>query len=72
MDSDRIIRVTSRGAPITGTLLDDFGAFLDYKFREYDYYVGIYDAVVFLAGNQCAIGLTPNDRSWNIGPASII
>ncbi|MGA6924193.1 MAG: patatin-like phospholipase family protein [Desulfosarcina sp.] len=63
MDSDRIIRVTSRGAPITGTLLDDFGAFLDYKFREYDYYVGIYDAVVFLAGNQCAIGLTPNDRS---------
>lgn len=55
MDYDRIIRVTSRGAPITGTLLGDFGAFLDYKFREYDYYVGIYDAVVFTAQNQCAL-----------------
>jgi len=52
---DRALRVTSRGAPITGTLLGDFGAFLDRKFREYDYYVGVYDAVVILSHNLCGL-----------------
>ncbi len=50
---DRRIHVTSRGGPITGTLLGGFGAFIDRKFREYDYYVGIYDAVVLLATYRC-------------------
>jgi hypothetical protein len=45
--------VTSRGAPITGRLLDDFGAFLDNKFREYDYYVGVYDAIMTIANGLC-------------------
>ncbi|MDA8138895.1 MAG: patatin-like phospholipase family protein [Desulfobacteraceae bacterium] len=63
MESDRVIRVTSRGAPITGTLLGAFGAFIEYKFREYDYYVGIYDAVVFLARNRCVIGISADDQS---------
>lgn len=53
-DSDRSIQVTSRGGPITGLLLDSFGAFLDYKFREFDYFVGIYDAIEVMANNQCA------------------
>ena len=44
--SDRIIRVSSRGGPITGELLESFAAFLDLKFREYDYYVGVYDAIM--------------------------
>lgn len=53
MLNDRILRVSSRGAPITGTLLGDFGAFLDYKFREYDYYVGIYDAIALISDLVC-------------------
>ena len=53
--NDRILRVSSRGAPITGTLLEDFGSFLDYKFREYDYYVGVYDGVIMAAGNLCRL-----------------
>ena len=54
IDSDRVLYVPSRGGPVTGELLGDFGAFLDYKFREFDYYVGIYDAVVYVAHTQCA------------------
>ena len=52
---DRILRVSSRGAPITGTLLHSFASFLDYKFREYDYYVGIYDAIVMVSKNLCRL-----------------
>lgn len=53
VNSDRRIHVTSRGGAITGVLLDDFGAFLDYKFREFDYYIGVYDAIVVLTDNLC-------------------
>lgn len=53
--NDRVLRVTSRGAPITGTLLGDFGSFLDFKFREYDYLVGVYDAIALVATNMCAL-----------------
>ena len=55
MHNDRVLRVTDRGAPITGTLLSDFGAFLDLKFREYDYYVGVYDAVVTASHTLCGL-----------------
>lgn len=51
--NDRIIRVTTRGAHVTAGLLNSFGAFLDVKFREYDYYVGIYDAVVIASKTVC-------------------
>lgn len=54
IDSDRLIRLTSRGNPITGLLLDSFGAFFDYKFREFDYYAGVYDAIVVIADTQCS------------------
>ncbi|MBT8128130.1 MAG: patatin-like phospholipase family protein [Gammaproteobacteria bacterium] len=54
MHNDRILQVTSRGVPITGTLLSDFGAFLDLKFREYDYYAGVYDAVIIAAQTMCS------------------
>jgi hypothetical protein len=53
IDSDRLIHLTSRGNPVTGLLLDSFGAFFDYKFREFDYYAGVYDAIVVIADNQC-------------------
>ncbi len=55
MHNDRILRLTNRGAPITGTLLSDFGAFLDIKFREYDYYVGVYDSVIIAAKTLCGL-----------------
>ena len=55
LHNDRIIRVSSRGAPITGTLLADFGAFLEYKFREYDYYVGVYDAIILASAYKCSL-----------------
>lgn len=60
--NDRVIRVSSRGAPITGTLLADFGAFLDYKFREYDYYVGVYDALVLVSTVRCGKHFSPKQK----------
>ncbi len=63
-DWDRSIHVTSRGGPITGLLLDAFGAFLDYKFREFDYYVGVYDAIVLFTGNQCQGNFPTPDQQY--------
>lgn len=60
--SDRIIRVSSLGSPITGELLGEFGGFLDFKFREYDYYVGIYDVVVAAASLICSNHFSPIDQ----------
>lgn len=57
--NDRIIRVSSRGAPITGELLESFAAFLDLKFRKYDYYVGIYDAVMEISHVVCIQHYSP-------------
>ena len=53
IESDRLIHLTSRGNPITGLLLDSFGALFDYKFREFDYYAGVYDAIVVITNTQC-------------------
>lgn len=63
MQNDRSLRVTSRSAPITGTLLEDFGSFLDYKFREYDYYVGVYDGLILTANNLCTLQYSSIDQS---------
>jgi len=60
--SDRIIRVSSVGSPITGHLLGDFGGFLDYKFREYDYYAGIYDVVAAASNLICSNHFSPIDQ----------
>ena len=60
--NDRALRVSSRGAPITGTLLSDFGSFLDFKFREYDYYVGVYDAVFMLSHQLCILQYPPRQQ----------
>ena len=59
---DRILRVSSRGGPITGTLLGDFGSFLEYKFREYDYYVGVYDAIVVVSNTACSLNYPPEQQ----------
>jgi hypothetical protein len=59
---DRALRVSSRGGPITGTLLGAFGSFLDYKFREYDYFVGVYDAIVTISDNTCGLHYPPEQQ----------
>ncbi|WP_455219686.1 hypothetical protein, partial [Kaarinaea lacus] len=53
INNDRMLKVTSRGGPIVGKLLGAFAAFLDYKFRAYDYYVGVYDAVILASREAC-------------------
>jgi len=63
MQNDRTLRVSSRSAPITGTLMEDFGSFLDYKFREYDYYVGVYDGLVMVANNLCSLQYSSSHQS---------
>ncbi len=35
--------------PLQESFWRHFGAFLDQNFREYDYYVGVYDAIYHLA-----------------------
>jgi predicted acylesterase/phospholipase RssA len=60
--NDRALRVSSRGGPITGTLLGNFGGFLDYKFREYDYFVGVYDAVSTVSRNLCSLNYPPEQQ----------
>jgi predicted acylesterase/phospholipase RssA len=52
-DERRSIELSSRYFPITGKFLKHFGAFLDQGFREYDYYVGVYDAIVESAKYHC-------------------
>jgi hypothetical protein len=64
---DRALRVSSRGAPITGTLLSDFGSFLDFKFREYDYYVGVYDAVAIISRQLCSLQFPPRQQPERFG-----
>ena len=67
MHGDRALRVSSRGAPITGTLLSDFGSFLDFKFREYDYYAGVYDAVVIITRHFCGLQYPPRQQPDEFG-----
>ena len=62
VSNDRLLQVSSRGTPITGTLLSDFGSFLDYKFREYDYYAGIYDAMVMFSSHLCSLQYSPKQQ----------
>ncbi|CAA6810354.1 MAG: Unknown protein [uncultured Sulfurovum sp.] len=52
-DSEKKIQISSRYFPITGKFLEHFGAFLDEGFRTYDYYVGVYDAIVESTKYQC-------------------
>ena len=48
-NKNRRLVLTSRYHPITGKYLEHFAAFLDKNFRQYDYYVGVYDAIFQLA-----------------------
>jgi len=50
-NSNKTLILSSRYHPLTGKYLQHFGAFLDPNFREYDYYVGVYDAIYHLAAS---------------------
>ncbi len=52
-DGNKRIHLSDRFFPITGMLLEHFGAFLDHGFREYDYYIGVYDAIINSAKYAC-------------------
>lgn len=52
-EEEKKIEVSSRFFPITGMFLKHFGAFLDNGFREYDYFVGVYDAIVESSKYNC-------------------
>ncbi|HET7766461.1 MAG TPA: patatin-like phospholipase family protein [Burkholderiales bacterium] len=50
---DRQVFISSRFHPIIGEYLFGFGAFFERSFREFDYYVGVYDAVHSIADKIC-------------------
>ncbi|GEJ56569.1 hypothetical protein AMYX_13100 [Anaeromyxobacter diazotrophicus] len=51
--TERTLMLSRRFAPITGSQLGNFGAFLDRPFREYDYTAGVYDASHAIALALC-------------------
>jgi hypothetical protein len=53
---ERELLPTTRFAPLAGSQLFNFAAFLDRPLREFDYYAGVYDAVHELAVRLCAAG----------------
>jgi hypothetical protein len=61
--NDRKVYVSTRGGAITGTMLGGFAAFFDRKFRDYDYYVGVYDAVVLISAHKCGRVFSPDQQS---------
>ncbi|MEZ4470208.1 MAG: patatin-like phospholipase family protein [bacterium] len=52
--SERRISLSTRMAPLAGSFLGNFGAFLERRFREVDYYIGLHDAVSDIASATCA------------------
>jgi hypothetical protein len=47
------IKSTDRAFLVVGQQLGSFAAFLGRPFREHDFYLGIYDALAFFAGEAC-------------------
>ena len=57
---DRRILLSSRFFPLTGSYLGAFGAFFERHFRQFDYYVGIYDGAHDIASYACQFRRTNN------------
>ncbi len=53
--NERELQLTRRFSPLAGMHATHFGAFLDRPLRDYDYYAGVYDALVGEAQRACAI-----------------
>jgi len=56
---ERALVVSTRFAPIVGSQLANFGAFLDVPLREFDYYAGVYDASHAFAAFLCSTSVLP-------------
>ncbi len=52
----------ARLTPLTGDFLFAFGAFLDERFRDFDYYAGVYDALYGIAEFYCYRGSDFSER----------
>jgi hypothetical protein len=52
---DRQVMLSSRFFPVTGEYLYAFAAFFDKPFREFDYYVGVYDGIHSVADATCRV-----------------
>ncbi len=59
---NRHLILSSRYHPITGYFIWNFGAFLDKNFREYDYYVGVYDAIYKIATESIKRGFSATNN----------
>ncbi len=53
LHNDRRLLLSTRYDAITGSMLQNFGAFIDKPFRQYDYYSGAYDAIHGIANFLC-------------------
>jgi len=51
--SDRRLFLSSRFALISGEYLGAFAAFFSQDFRDYDYYLGVYDAIIQMTQSTC-------------------
>ncbi len=60
------LMLSSRYHPLTGKFLSNFGAFLDRNFREYDYFVGVYDAIYDLAKSMREKGAYPHQTQKSL------
>ncbi len=68
------LTITNRFAPVVGATLGAFGSFTDPSFRQYDFYVGIYDGFHYVArqvlcarradGTGCAERVMGELRRW--------
>ena len=61
---EHTLLLSSRFAPLAGSQLAGFGAFLDQPLRKYDYYAGVYEAVHLIA-----VGICTNEPPENVGEA---
>jgi len=48
-----LLLTSSRYYPLVGDYLQHFGAFFDQAYRQFDYYVGVYDGLYNVVQNQC-------------------
>lgn len=69
---DRRIVISSRYFPIVGEYVGGFGAFVDQSFREFDYYVGVYDAIHEIAEWDCLVDVVQADPKCVGGRVNVL
>lgn len=69
---DRRILLSSRFFPLTGSYLGAFGAFFDRPFREFDYYVGVYDGMHDIATYTCQFRRSSGSESGSCRTGDVV